>query len=128
MALLNGQSAHDCGLVSMGLEGDNCTFLCDPGCVLKENSTIESCENIGSGSGALPSCVPLNCTDLNAVLGHGIIPSSCGLQYQSRCTVSCDEGFTGDDVTYLCNVTSDPTVVDWIPIGGVDVICQRGLS
>ena len=49
------------------------------------------------------------------------------MTYQSQCTVSCDEGFTGDDVTYLCNVTSDPTMVDWVPIGGVGVMCERGL-
>ena len=49
------------------------------------------------------------------------------MTYQSQCTVSCDEGFTGDDITYLCNVTSDPTMVDWVPIGGVDVMCERGL-
>ena len=53
--------------------------------------------------------------------------SSCDMTYQSQCTVSCDEGFIGDDVTYLCNVTSDPTMVDWVPIGGVDVMCERGL-
>ena len=54
--------------------------------------------------------------------------SSCDVMtYQSQCTVSCDEGFNGDDVTYLCNATSDPTMVDWAPIGGVDVMCERGL-
>ena len=58
----------------------------------------------------------------------GIITSpSCDMTYQSQCTVSCDEGFTGDDVTYLCNVTSDPTMVDWVPIGGAGVMCERGL-
>ena len=56
-----------------------------------------------------------------------IVPSSCDMTYQSQCTVSCDDGFTGDDVTYLCNVTSDPTMVDWVPIGGLDVMCERGL-
>ena len=47
---------------------------------------------------------------------------SCSLVYQSQCTLSRDEGFTGEDVTYLCNVTSDPTMVDWVPIGVVDVM------
>ena len=56
-----------------------------------------------------------------------IVPSLCDMTYQSQCTVSCDEGFTGDNVTYLCNVTSDPTMVDWVPIGGEDVMCERGL-
>ena len=61
------------------------------------------------------------------VSGGVVLSPSCGLQYQSQSTVSCDEGFTGDDVTYLCNVTSDLTMVDWVPIGGVDVMCERGL-
>ena len=37
-----------------------------------------------------------------------------------QCTVSCIEGFTGDDVTYLCNVTSDPIMVDWVPISNTE--------
>ena len=57
---------------------------------------------------------------------HGSAVPSCPLQYQSQCTVSCDEGFTGDDVTYLCNATSDLMAVTWIPIGGIDIMCKRG--
>ena len=78
----------------------------------------------------MPPCVPLNCANIIEVLEDGMqssSSSSCGQQYQSQCTISCDDGFTGDDVTYLCNVTSDPTMVDWVPIGGVDVMCERGL-
>ena len=120
-----------CGNESISIEheGDNCTFSCDPGCILKGNITSDVCdhENTGSGSVALPICAPLNCTDLNEVLGYNDTILSCALQYQSQCTVSCDEGFTGNDVTYLCNVTSDPTMVDWVPIGEVDVMCERGL-
>ena len=111
----------------MGVEGDNCNFLCDPGYMLQGSATSGTCENTGSWSGGLPSCVPLTCNS-NVILPDGVIlASSCTLQYQSQCTVSCDEGFTGDDVTYLCNVTSDPIMVDWAPIGGVDVMCERGL-
>ena len=73
----------------------------------------------------MPSCVPLNCTGRTETLADGSISPSCGLQYQSQCTVLCDEGDTGDDVTYLCNVTSDPTMVNWVPIGGVDMMRQR---
>ena len=122
----------DCGsgLVNMGVEGDNCTFSCDPGYMLQGSVTSGTCENTGSWSGGLPSCVPLNCSEDNLPVPANAtvlqLPS-CGLAYQSQCTVSCDEGFTGDDVTYLCNVTSDPTMVDWVPIGGVDVMCERGL-
>ena len=129
-APLNGQVDCVSGLVNMGVEGDNCTFSCDPGYMLQGSVTSGTCENTGSWSGGLPSCVPLNCLNEteNLLLVFDAVPSSlCSLQYQSQCTVSCDEGFTGDDVTYLCNVTSDPTMVDWVPIGGVDVKCERGL-
>ena len=117
---------------------NNCTFSCDPGYMLQGSVTSETCENSESGDGGLPSsgsgsarlppCVPLNYANIIEVLEDGIqSSSSCGQQYQSQCTVSCDDGFTGDDVTYLCNVTNDPTMVDWVPIGGLDVMCERGL-
>jgi len=117
----------DCGsrLVNMGLEGDNCTFLCDPGYLLQESVTSGTCENTGNWSEGLPSCVLNSC--ITSALPDGVIPSpSCSLVYQSQCTLSCDEGFTGDNFTYLCNVTSDPTMVDWVPIGAVDMRCERG--
>ena len=43
--------------------------------------------------------------------------------------MSCDEGFTGNNVTYLYNVTSDPTMVDWVIINGTEMnhMCQRGV-
>ena len=96
--------------------------------MLQGSVTSGTCENTGSWSGGLPSCVLLNCPDRTEILADGVIVIlSCEQQYQSQCTVSCDEGFTGDDVTYLCNVTSDPTMVDWVPVGGVYVMCERGL-
>ena len=129
---LNGQVDCGSGLVNMAVERNNCTFSCDPGYMLQGNVTSGSCENTGSWSGGLPSCVPLNCSEDNLPVSANAtvlqLPS-CGLAYQSQCTVSCDEGFTGDDVTYLCNVTSDPTMVDWVPISNTETnhMCQRGL-
>ena len=108
---------------------------CDPGYMLQGSGISEAYQNSGSGSGGVlsqnsgsgsigvPSCVPLNCSRI--VPDNATILPPCNITYQ--CTVSYDEGFTGDDVTYLCNVTSDPTMVDWVPIGGVDVMCERGL-
>ena len=122
-----------CPLLSTQVECDNadiCTFSCNPGHSFR-GITRGTCKSTGSSSGELPSCVPMNCTSSPDILVDDVrfIQSpSCSLAYQSQCTVSCDEGFTGDDVTYLCNVTSDPTMVDWVPIGGVDVMCERGLS
>ena len=124
-APLNGQVDCGSGLVNVGLERENCNFSCDPGYMLQGSVTSGTCENTGSWSEGLPSCVPLNCSDLMGIFFRAL--PTCRLQYQLQCTVSCDEGFTGDDVTYLCNVTNDPTMVDWVPIGGVDVMCERGL-
>ena len=115
----------------MGNEGDNCTFSCDPGYMLQGSVTSGTCENTGNWSGGLPSCVLLNCSEDNLPVPANAtvlqLPS-CGLAYQSQCTVSCDEGFTGDDVTYLCNVTDDPTMVDWMVINNTEMnhMCQRG--
>ena len=98
--------------------------------MLQGSVTSGTCENTGSWSGGLPSCVPLNCARNPAILKYGvkvISSPSCSRRYQSKCIVSCDEGFTEDNVTYLCNITSDSTMVDWVPIGGVDVMCERGL-
>ena len=123
---LNGQVDCGSGLVNLVLQGDNCTFSCDPGYMLLESVTSGKCESNGSWSGGLPSCVPHNCSDL-PVVANTRAPLSCDLTYQSQCTVSCDEGFTGDDFTYLCNVTSNATMVDWVPIGERNVMCERGL-
>jgi len=104
---------------------DTCTFSCNGGYEL-QGSNSGTCLADQSWSRGLPSCLPLSCTIVP--LPDGVIPSSsCSLVYQSQCTLSCDEGFTGNDVTYLCNVTNNPTMVDWVPIGGVDVMCKKGL-
>ena len=118
--------------IQIDCRDNDCTFSCDPGYMLQGSVTNGTCENTGSWSGGLPSCVPLNCSEDNLPVPASAVVlqlPSCGVAYQSQCTVSCNEGFTGDDITYLCNITSDhdPTMVDWIPIGGIDVMCERGL-
>ena len=114
------------GLVDCGT-GNSCNFSCNPGYMLQGNVTSGTCGNSGSWNVGLPSCVPLSCSDMAGMVEDSIIAPSCELEYQSQCTVSCDEGFTGDNVTYLCNVTNDPTMVDWVPICGVNVMCEIGL-
>ena len=131
-APLNGQVDCGSGLVNMGLEGDTCTFSCDLGYMLQGSVTCGTCENTGSWSEGLPSCVSLSCSedDLPVPANATVLQlPSCRPAYQSQCTVSCDEGFTGDDVTYLCNVTSDPTMVDWMAINSTEMnhMCHRGL-
>ena len=120
--LLNGNV--DCVNGSVGVYEDSRTFSCNAGYEL-QGPNNGTCLADQSWSGA-PICVALSCSDVTMV-ADDIITSSCDTTYQSQCTVSCDEGFTGDDVTYLCNVTSDPIMVDWVPTGGVGVMCERGL-
>ena len=122
--LLNGNV--DCVNGSVGVYEDSCTFSCNAGYEL-QGSNNGTCLANQSWSRGDPICEPLRCSDVTMVADDIITSSSCDMIFQSQCTVSCDEGFTGDDVTYLCNVTSDPTIVDWVPIGGVDVMCERGL-
>ena len=111
---------------STGIFEDTCIFTCNIGYELQGSNNITCLAN-QSWSGGDPVCEPLRCTDVTIVVDDIIRSSSCAMTYQSQCTVSCDEGFTGDDIIYLCNVTSDPTMVDWVPIGGVGVMCVRGL-
>ena len=104
---------------------DSCSFTCDPGYGLIGSNT-RTCQSDGSWSGIVTSCPPLNCSS-QIINNPTISQPSCGQSYQSRCTLSCSEGYTRDDITYLCDVTSDPTIVEWVPIGGVDVMCEKGL-
>ena len=148
-APLNGHVDCGNGLVTWGFEGDNCNLSCDPGHMLQGSVTKRTCKNngywsdeLGSGNEESPfygswnegqrSCLPLNCsTDDLPVPATTIVLRlpSCGPAYQSQCTVSCREGFTGDDVTYLCNVTSDPTMVDWVVTNRtmINQTCEGGL-
>ena len=104
---------------------DICNFTCNTGYELTGSDT-RTCQSDGSWSGVVTSCPPLNCSS-QIINNVTISQPSCNQAYQSQCTLSCSEGYTGDGVTYLCNVTSDPTIVEWVPIGGVDVMCERGL-
>ncbi|XP_065899134.1 uncharacterized protein [Dysidea avara] len=102
---------------------DICNFTCNTGYELTGSDT-RTCQSDGSWSGVVTSCPPLNCSS-QIINNVTISQPSCNQAYQSQCTLSCSEGYTGDGVTYLCNVTSDPTIVEWVPIGGVDVMCER---
>ena len=111
-----------------GVFEDTCAFSCNAGYEL-QGSNNGTCLANQSWSGGDPICEPLTCSDVTMVADNIMISSSsCDLTYQSQCTVSCDEGFTGDNVTYLCTVANNATVVDWMPMGGVNMMCERGLS
>jgi len=101
--------------------------MCNPGYSLMQgNITNGTCENNGNWSKGLPSCVLLRCGANNRRIraGNATLSQSCSQQYLSQCNVSCNEGFVGDDVTYLCNVTDDPNTVTWMPIGSA-IECER---
>ena len=122
-AVINGVLQCSNGATT-GVFEDTCTFSCNAGYEL-QGSYNGTCLANQSWSGG--ACKPLRCSNVTMVANNTMTSSSCNMTYQSQCTVSCDESFTGDDVTYLCNVTSDPTMVDWVPIGGVNVMCKKGL-
>ena len=113
--------------MDVGLERETCNFSCDPGYMLQGSVTNGTCEGTGNWSNGLPSCETAICTNINETLPVGVVIPPCDMTYQSQCIISCDEGFTGDNVTYLCNVTSDSTMVEWVPLSGVDMMCERGL-
>ena len=111
---------------TIGVFEDTCTFSCNPGYVLQGPSN-RTCLANQSWSDGNPVCLPLHCSTSPTVASGSLVEQSCTTQYQSECTVSCDTGFIGADVSYLCNITDDSTLVDWVPIGRRGVICERGL-
>ena len=112
-----------------GTIGEICTFSCNTGYQLfgAQNGT---CLIDGTWSGGLSFCYALNCPQRIFISNDtyvSLVGSTCRQSYLSQCRLSCRDGFNGEDVVYLCNVTSDPAILGWIPIGGVHSVCVRGL-
>ena len=112
-----------------GTYGDHCTFRCNAGYRLygAQNGICLADETWSSG---LPSCIPQTCPDRISTFDDSFVSPvnlSCTLTYLSQCRTYCPDGYVGVNVTYLCNITSDPTVVDWVPVGGVLQACESGL-
>ena len=63
------------------------------------------------------------------VIQHTTILAGCDLTYQSKCNVSCDYGYTGNNITYVCGVHNASRVLDWIPVDDAQphVMCDIGL-
>ena len=123
-APINGNIQCSNGTTTI-LIGESCTFSCNAGYEL-QGSNNGTCLANQSCSGGDPICVALNCST-SPPLNNSQLQSSCDTQYQSTCTATCNEGYTRDDViniTYLCNITMDPTTVDWMVVDGAT--CQRG--
>jgi len=131
----------DCGsgfAQTTGL-GDNCTFTCNTGYLLYGNVTNGTCESSGNWSRGNPTCLRNYCcpnhmttfrTDkYSHLVQHTTILAGCGLQYQSKCNVSCDYGYTGNNITYLCDVHNASRVLDWIPVNDAQphLMCDIGL-
>ena len=112
-----------------GTYGDTCTFSCNPGYELQGAQT-GTCLNNHTWSGVPRTCVPLNCLDRITTSNTSfvsLVHSTCTRTYLSQCRVYCLVGYTGEDVIYVCNVTSNPDMLDWIPMGGVHSLCVRGM-
>ena len=110
---------------NVGVFEDFCSFSCTGGYQF-EGPNNGTCLANGSWSGGNPICIALNCST-SPPLNNSQLQSSCDTQYQSTCTATCNEGYTRDNViniTYLCNVTMDPTIVDWVVVNGAT--CQKG--
>jgi len=109
---------------SKGFYQDNCFFICNPGYQLRgpSNGTCLADQSWSKGN---PICVALNCST-SPPLDNSQLQSPCDTQYQSKCTVLCDQGYTRDasNITYSCNITTEPHVVKWAKIRQPS--CERG--
>ncbi|XP_065899767.1 CUB and sushi domain-containing protein 1-like [Dysidea avara] len=108
-----------------GVFEDTCTFSCNGGYEL-QGSNNGTCLADQSWSGGDPICVVLNCST-SPPLDNSQLQLPCDTQYQSTCVASCDEGYVTRNnvtsVTYLCDVTTNPDVVEWLLRD--DASCQR---
>ena len=109
-----------------GVFEDTCTFSCNGGYEL-QGSNNGTCLADQSWSGGDPICVVLNCST-SPPLDNSQLQLPCDTQYQSTCVASCDEGYVtrnnATSITYVCNVTANPDVVEWLARD--DASCQRG--
>lgn len=113
--------------------GESCAFTCNQG-YSSQGPQVGTCSCILSyfyWSGGLPTCARPNCSEIISLSNDTytyLQQHGCNrLTYLSQCTIFCSEGHTGDNVTYLSNVTSNSGVVDWVPISGVHSACERGI-
>ena len=109
-----------------GVFEDTCTFSCNTGYELQASNN-GTCLANQSWSGGDPICVALNCST-SPPLNNSQLQSSCDTQYQSTCIATCNEGYTRNNVlnvTYLCNITVDPEVVEWVTLD--ETSCKRSM-
>ena len=123
--LVNGSLQCPNGATT-GVFEDTCTFSCNAGYEL-QGSNNGTCLANQSWSGGDRICVALNCST-SPPLNNSQLQSSCDTQYQSTCTATCNEGYTRNNVlnvTYLCNITVDPEVVEWVTLD--ETSCKRSM-
>lgn len=121
-------SVLQCPNGATGRYGDTCRFSCNPGYELRGSQTARClADKIWSGTIRSPYCILQECPDRILTPNGKVNLDVCSLEYLSRCILSCRDGFIGDSVNYLCNLTKS-TTLDWIPIGGEHASCERGLS
>ena len=106
---------------------DTCSFTCNTGYELT-GSTERTCQSDGSWSGSPVSCIIMECLSSSLPM-NSMLAESCSSTYQSTCELQCQEGFTGTgaDPSYVCDVSSNGSLVMWIADGAA-WSCKKGMS
>eukprot|EP00075_Anas_platyrhynchos_P030137 XP_027319390.1 E-selectin isoform X3 [Anas platyrhynchos] len=74
--------------------GNNCTFTCEEGFVLKGPDTLH-CESSGNWTEEQPSCKAVTCPALTPIANGSVNCSdpSANVTWGTNCTFTCEEGF-----------------------------------
>ena len=94
---------------------EHCAFTCDQGYEL-EGSSNRSCLANNTWSGVDSSCPPLLCGELQHS-NNTAIGQPCFDEFNSTCTVICEEGFQVDNNSTLfdqtCSLINETNTVKW---------------
>ncbi|XP_068547255.1 E-selectin-like isoform X2 [Anas acuta] len=74
--------------------GNNCTFTCEEGFILKGPDTLQ-CESSGNWTEEQPSCEAVTCPALTPIANGSVTCSdpSANVTWGTNCTFTCEEGF-----------------------------------
>ena len=91
-----------------------CIFSCDPGYSLV-GSTERTCQPNNSWTGSDTSCDIMLCDELESS-DNGFVMLPCPMEYQSVCTVGCNDGYYIDGpnpYTQTCDIGGNNGAVEW---------------
>jgi len=91
-----------------------CIFSCDPGYSLV-GSTERTCQPNNSWTGLDTSCDIMMCNELEPS-DNGFVILPCPMEYQSVCTVGCNDGYYIDGpnpYTQTCTIGGSNGTVEW---------------